>query len=292
MKNVQEVLPYLNLVAERRDEVQREEYLKSKGIPTDDNLIIEDLFGNTIFGSKHRAMPNDFARSCLFTARNHRVPRKTFSREKLFHISEKVEILYTGTELRSVDDELIWMQLVDYCRRFPLGNYVEFDIRQLIKDIGWDTSGAYYKRVRESLSRMKATEIYIKNGNTYGVSGGISLIDNYVGIENIKGEPTRYKVSIDKKLIVLFAGNTFSNIPWSQYKKLSPMARRLTDYVFSHKHPNPIPIPAFLAMCGSDQINSPAKTQNQNAKKICAELTEAQLVKTAFVLSGKIIVER
>ncbi|EPH8804032.1 plasmid replication initiator TrfA, partial [Neisseria gonorrhoeae] len=121
MKNVQEVLPYLNLVAERRDEAQREEYLKSKGIPTDDNLIIEDLFGNTIFGSKHRAMPNDFARSCLFTARNHRVPRKTFSREKLFHISEKVEILYTGTELRSVDDELIWMQLVDYCRRFPLG---------------------------------------------------------------------------------------------------------------------------------------------------------------------------
>ena len=43
MKNVQEVLPYLNLVAERRDEAQREEYLKSKGIPTDDNLIIEDL---------------------------------------------------------------------------------------------------------------------------------------------------------------------------------------------------------------------------------------------------------
>ena len=70
------------------------------------------------------------------------------------------------------------------------------------------------------------------------------------------------------------------------------MARRLTDYIFSHKHPNPIPIPAFLAMCGSDQINSPVKTQNQNAKKICVELMEAQLVKTAFVLSGKIIVER
>lgn len=282
----------LNFAAERKNKAQLLSYLEERGIDLDENLIIEDLFGKTIFGSKHRTLPNDFARSCLFTARNHRVPRKLFNREKLFHISEQVEILYTGTELRSIDDELIWMQLVDYCRSSPLGNYVEFDIRQLIKDIGWETSGAYYKKIRESLSRMKATEIYIKNSKAYGISGGISLLENYIGIDNLKGEPTKYKISIDKNLIILFAGNTFSNIPWSQYKQLSPMARRLADYIFSHKYPNPIAIPTFLAMCGSDQINSPVKTQNQNAKKICEELISISLVKAAFVTDGKIVIER
>lgn len=277
---------------QRLDEARKRSYLEEKGIDFQGELVIQDLFGKNIFGNKHRTIPNDFARSCLFTARNHRTPRKSFTREKLFHVSEGVEILYTGQELRSIDDELIWMQLVDYCRSSPLGNYIEFDVRQLLKDIGWDTSGAYYKRVRNSLSRMKATEIYLKNSKTYGISGGISLIDNYYGIDNCKGEPTRYKISIDKNLIVLFAGSTFTNIPWIQYKQLSPMARRLADYVFSHRYPNPIQIPTFLAMCGSDQVNSPVKTQNLNAKKVCIELTETGLVKAAFVTAGKIVVER
>lgn len=286
---VQERLTELN---RREEQAKRNSYLETKGIDPGERIIIDDLFGKTIFGSSHRVMPNDFSRSCLFTARNSRVPRRIYNREKLFHISEHIEILYTGSELRSCDDELIWMQLVDYCKSVPLGEYIEIDIRQLLKDIGWDTGGAYYKRVRESISRMKATEIYIRNSSTYGVSGGISMIENYIGTNNYGGDPTRYKIKIDPNLIVLFAGNTFSNIPWAEYKRLSPIARRLADYIFSHKHPNPIPIPAFLAMCGSDQVDSPTKTQNVSARRACAELLEQELVKGAFVKDGKIIIER
>lgn len=255
-------------------------------------MIIEDLFGKTIFGDSHRIMPNDFSRSCLFTSRNHRVPRRVYNREKLFHISGHIEIIYTGAELRSHDDELIWMQLVDYCKSVPLGQYIEVDIRQLLKDISWNTSGPYYKKVRECLSRMKATEIYIHNSNTYGVSGGISMIENYVGTNNSDGEPTRYRIKIDSNLILLFAGNTFSNIPWAEYKRLSPIARRLADYVFSHKHPNPILVSDFLAMCGSDQVDSPTKTQNVSARRACSELLDQKLVKGAFVHQNKIVIER
>lgn len=281
-----------DLVQARQEEHRRRSYLQEKGINPDGEMVIQDLFGRTLFGSSHRQLPNDFARSCLFTARHPKIPRKAFNRAKLFHISEKIEILYTGIELRSIDDELIWMQLVEYCRSAPLGDYIEFDIRQLIKDIGWGTAGTYYKKVRESISRMKATEIYIKNSNAFGISGGLSLIGDYVGYANQDGQPTRYQISIDKNLILLFAGETFTNIPWSQYKRLSPMARRLTDYVFSHRQPNPIPVTTFLAMCGSDQIDSPSKTQNHSAKKVCAELVDKQLVKAAFVHDGRIIVER
>ena len=52
-------------------------------------------------------MPNDYARSSLFSACNHNEKRKTMQRQKLFHYNEYISILYTGVELRAEDDELV-----------------------------------------------------------------------------------------------------------------------------------------------------------------------------------------
>ena len=271
----------------------RKSYLEKAGIDPDSNHVIQDLFPATLFKSTYRNIPNDFARSCLFTARSARVERKTFTREKLFHITESVEFLYTGQELRSLDDELIWLQLVDYCRSTPLGEYTEFDIRQLMNDVGWKTTGHYYKKVRESISRLKATEIYIKNNATFGTSGGISLINDYIGVnQGNQTEPTKYKISINKELIVLFAGGTFTNIPWGKYKSLTPMGRRLADYALSHKYPNPIRIQLFLQLCGSEQVDSNEHVKLKTARKVCLELMTKGVVKYAYVTDGKIVIDR
>jgi hypothetical protein len=68
-----------------------------------------------------RFIPNDDARSSLFTARNKREPRRTLLHEKLFHLHQTVSILYTGLELRAEDDEIVWMQILHYGKNVPLG---------------------------------------------------------------------------------------------------------------------------------------------------------------------------
>jgi hypothetical protein len=271
---------------------RRNSYLDDKGININQPVVMQDLFPNTLFDN-HRVLPNDFARSCLFTARHPKTQRKYLHSENLFHINKNIEILYTGQELRAVDDELIWMQLVHYCLKSPLSSYVEFKVRKLIQDIGWKETGAYYQKVRESLSRMKATEIFVKNSSAYGLSAGISLINNYVASGNSSdSQPTIYNISIDKSLIILFAGNTFTNLPWEKYKKLSTTTRRLADYALSHKYPNPIDIVSFLKMCGSDRVYSPPKTRTTAAERCCKEIVKAGLVKEAFINKGKIVILR
>lgn len=281
------------IVQKRTFEASRNAYLLERDIDYNTDLVLDDLFPDTLFHGSHRVIPNDFARCSLFTTRHPKEARLTFTQHEIFHTSNNVSILYTGQELRALDDELIWMQLVYYCTKSPLGNYVTFKIRDLLKDIGWSTTGFYYHRVRESLSRMKATEILIKNKKQFGLSAGISLINNYIALDETGSkEPTTYSISIDKNIIILFAGNTFTNVPWEKYKKLSTTTRRLADWIFSHKYPNPMDINIFLQLCGSNRVNSPSKTQIQAAKRCCKELLEFEMVKDAFVNKGKIIVTR
>ena len=252
-------------------------------------------------------MPNDFARSSLFFVKKKGTERKTMTREKIFHLSDKVEVRYTGQELRADDDELVWLELVNSCLHHQMGDGVEIKVSELLKNLNWAANGENYAKIRSIISRLKATDILIKNKITYGdltqypkdkqpkigaIGHSFSLISDYAEYDKINGEPTRYLVSIDKRLIFFFAGGLFSYLNWEEYKKLTPTGRRLTDYVLSHKTPNDLEVKNFLLMCGADTVNSPTKTQNLVAKRACDELMKKGIVKSACVKDGFIHIER
>ncbi|TOK52145.1 transcriptional regulator, partial [Vibrio parahaemolyticus] len=65
------------------------------------------LFDIAPWGDHMRALPNDYARSALFTVRNKRVPRLALQSEPIYSIGDDVNITYTGVELRAEDDELV-----------------------------------------------------------------------------------------------------------------------------------------------------------------------------------------
>ena len=250
-----------------------------------------------------RAMPNDFARSSLFFVKKKGTPRKSMSREKLFHLSDKVEVLYTGEELRD-DDELVWLSLVHYCYDKPLGDAVDIRVADLLKDMGWKPTGDNYARIRTIISRLKATDVIIKNNATFGdldgykkkktptLNRGMSMIDGYLEFEKENGYPTRYLISIDKMLIFFFAGGLCTYLDWQQYKKLTPTGRRLTDYALSHKTPEPLSVEKFLLVCGSDTADMPAFRRNAAAKTACQELVKKGVVYDARVEDGYIVIER
>lgn len=254
-----------------------------------------------------RVMPNDFARSSLFFVKKKGTPRKTMNREKLFHLSDKVEVRYTGQELRADDDELVWLSLVHYCYNAPMGEAVDVKVSDLLKDLGWSANGENYERIRTIISRLSATDIVIKNRATYGdledfkkkrkkappsLTRGISMIDGYLEYDKVDGLPTRYLISIDKMLIFFFCGGLFTYLNWEQYKKLTPTGRRLTDYALSHKEPNPIAVKTFLMMCGADTAEMPVKTQNLLARRVCSEIVKKGVVQVAKVEDGFIYIQR
>jgi hypothetical protein len=262
------------------DKMQRNAYLNSKGIKPN-SLCQLDLFESIAERNDLRHIPNDYARSSLFTARNKKAPRKSLVHEKLFHYNEHVSILYTGIELRAEDDEIVWLQILNYGKAVSLGEPFEFSVKDLVRDVNWSKSGRNYDRVRECISRLKANEVLALNNKAYGKSGAISLIQKYEVINDADGRPTQYRVWINPNLILLFAGNTFTSHNWEVYRDLSPVARRLADYIESHKHPFPLSLEKFRQMCGS--IDAKTFSWRQTVRKACSEVQTAGVADTAFL---------
>lgn len=251
-------------------------YLNSKGIKPTAQFQLDLIFPDTMGDREDlRHIPNDYGRSSLFTVRNHREPRQTLLHEKLFHYNEHVSILYTGIELRAEDDELVWLQILNYGQSVALGEPFDFFIKDLVDDVGWHRNGRYYDKARECISRLKATEVLAFNAKAYGKSGAISLIQNYSAINDGSGKPTHYRAWIDRNLMVLFAGNTFTSHSWEVYRDLSPVARRLADYIESHQHPYPLSLDRFRKICGSTDRNT--RSWRQTVKKACAEVQAAKI---------------
>ncbi|MDD5112924.1 MAG: plasmid replication initiator TrfA [Methylobacter sp.] len=262
------------------DKLHRNAYLNSKGIKPNSPCQL-DLFDSIAERNDLRHIPNDYARSSLFTARNKKAPRKSLVHEKLFHYNEHVSILYTGIELRAEDDEIVWLQILNYGKAVSLGEPFDFSVKDLVRDVNWSKSGRNYNRVRECISRLKANEVLALNNKAYGKSGAISLIQKYEVLNDADGRPTQYRVWINPNLILLFAGNTFTSHNWEVYRDLSPVARRLADYIESHKHPFPLSLEKFRQMCGS--IDAKTFSWRQTVRKACSEVQTAGIADNAFL---------
>jgi TrfA protein len=268
-------------------EAQKIHYLKGRGIVHSKPFQLDLIFPETL-GCRGdlRHIPNDYARSSLFTARSKSEPRRVFLHKELFHFNEAVTIQYTGIELRAADDEIIWLQILSYGKAVALGEPFDFSIKDLVKDVNWPKNGRYYMKVRECISRLKASEVLALNKKSYGSSGSISLIQNYTAHNDSNGDATRYTVWIDPNLILLFAGNTFTSHSWEIYLKLSPVARRLADYIESNKNPYALLIETFKKMC--DSKDSSLTSWRQTVNKAIKEVVNANIVDIASLENDKI----
>ena len=264
------------------EQTQRKAYLRSKGLDPNGQFQLDLIFPGTIGDREDlRHIPNDYARSSIFTTRNKTEPRRSIVHEKLFHYNETVTILFTGIELRAEDDELVWLQILNYAQKVQLGDPFSFSVKNLVSQIGWSKNGRNYDRARECISRLKANEILALNSKAYGNSASISLIQNYSAVNDSKGKATEYKVSIHKNLMLLFAGNTFTSHKWESYRKLPPVARRLADYIDSHQDPYALALEKFQRMCGSTDTTE--RSWRQTVKKACEFVKAAKIASTVFV---------
>jgi hypothetical protein len=260
----------------------RHAYLRSHGLNPSDPLQLE------IWPDDVREMPNDYARSALFTVRNKKEPRASMQGALVFHIEKSVKISFTGIELRADDDELVWQQLLDHAKRTPLGEPVEFNLHSLCKDLNWSLNGRNYDVARRCISRLKANEVKVESERV-GRGVAISLIREYE-FDGDGDKGTKYRIWIHPNLILLFAGRTSTRIAWAKYRELTPIARRLYDYFASWKQPFPMHVETFYKVCASSCADS-SKWRSM-VRRACRELMEAELVRHAWVDGDLIYCER
>ena len=270
----------------KRYEQDRRMYLLGKGINPSKPQQLDLLFPSLI-GEREdlRHIPNDYARSALFSVKKKGAKREALVRKQLFHFSKDVEIIFTGIELSAADDELVWQQIINYGSHTNFGEPFIFNLSQLVKDIGISKGGKAYQQVRECISRLKASEVLIKNNKVRGKSVGLSLIESYETINDDKGKPEQYRVWINPLMVALFAGDTFTSHSWQIYRKLSPTARKLADYVCSHRTPNPLSLEKFRLLCVSAATPQSWKKQ---VDRVVKELEGYPTILNIFVSNGHI----
>lgn len=286
-KNNEEATARYDVALSTVEKLQRRAWLSNKGFDPDGQLQLDMAFPEVLRKrSDLRHIPNDYGRSSLFTARSKSVPRETLEHHLLFHYDSEVQIYYTGIELRAEDDELIWLQLMSYAQSVPLGTPVTFDLKDLVVDIGWQRNGSYYDKARRCISRLKANEVLVLNKKAYGKSGAISLIKSYEATNDARGKPTRFTIVIDPAIMHLFAGNRFTSHVWDVYRNLSPVARRLADYVCSHRDPYPLSLDNLRGICGSSDKSM--SSWRQTVRKACAEIEGTPVAKKAMLQDNMI----
>nr|QDL89352.1 Plasmid replication initiator protein TrfA [Sym plasmid] len=246
------------------------------------------LFDIAPWPDNMRALPNDYARSALFTTRNKRVAREALQSKEIFHINKDVAITYTGVELRAEDDELVWQQILEYAKRSPLGDPVSFTFYELCQDLDWSINSRYYTKAEECLSRLQASAMQFSS-KRIGRLESVSLIRRF-RVLNRGTRNSRCQVEIDEEMVVLFAGDHYSKFIWEKYRKLTPTARRMFDYFASHQEPYPMKLETFRLMCGS-QSARPKKWREQ-VGEACEELQKSGLVESAWVNSDLVHCKR
>jgi len=246
---------------------------------TDNNEQIS-LFEVAPWDDEKRGLPNDYARSALFTVRNKRVSRLALQNQPIYSTNKSVSISYTGVELRAEDDELVWQQVLQFAKRTTPGDVVEFTFYELCKELGWSVNGAYYKKAEDCLSRLQASAVRFTS-TRLGMLESISFLDGFKVVNRGDKKKCRCQIKISKDIITLFSGSHYSRISWQQYRRLSPIARRLYDYFSTHKEPFPLKIENFKLVCSSNVKE--LKKWREMTKKACKELEESKLVKFVWV---------
>ena len=192
-----------------------------------------------------RGLPNDFARSALFSAR--KGAGKEFLRDQQIFAQSGISITYTGARL--TQDHLdVFEGIMHLARDMPEGSAIRFTERGLLKLIGRATGGKDHKRLLLTLTDLTATSVTIKRGDGRVYWG--SLLPEGAATPEENG---KYVVILNRQLIKLFERG-FTLVEMEQRKALarSPLAKHLQCWLSSHDKPYPVTVQYLHDITDSD----------------------------------------
>lgn len=234
-----------------------------------------------------RAIPNDVARSAIFTVRSFRQKRIAYRDAPVFSVSSNVRLTFTGVELRAADDELVWQQLLHYARNFGPDNWIEFTASQMCRDLGWPLNATYRQRVRQSILTLAAASILVENTTAHEERGlNVRFVDRFEFETADREALPRWRVKLGRELAAWFTGHRYTQLELAGYRELTPIARRIADYVCSHAAPYALTLDTLREMCGSEmQALKHWRAEVQQA----LEMLQTHRFVSGFAIDGNLV---
>jgi len=240
-----------------------------------------------------RGLPNALARSALFgVTRNGE--RAALKRQVIASL-KGITIEYTGECLRQCDED-VYLQIIHLARFVELGTEIRFTAHGIIKELGWSKNNASYKRLIESIDRLKANSISItveSNQTRLNFTG--SLIRSFRWMEQNCEKPLRqWEVKLEPEMIALFGPNSYSRIDWRMRLRLSPLEKWLHSFYHTHQKSFPISVELLHSLTGSEIPVAELRKFRYKLRKALETLVEIQFFTSATVdpRTDLVIVER
>lgn len=235
-----------------------------------------------LWHEEKRGAPNSFLRSALFAAIQSK-DRIDMKEAEIFS-QQGVTIKYTGEQLNQ-EDMAIWLALVNLMKQDPLGTQCSFTAHSILKYMGMDTGGKSHEQLRRSILRMTACAVVIKfERRTYGGS--------IIGDFTIDDDSQRYRITLNRNLIKLFADNDWTAISFPQNNQLKgkPLALKLHGYYSSHEKPLALTLEFLSKLTGSN--NTQLRDFKRRLKTALGELVKIDFLKSYSIEGNMVEVER
>lgn len=235
-----------------------------------------------------RGVPNPFIRSGLFGVGTN-VTREYIPSLPIASLSNYV-VTYTGADLGQ-DDLSVWMSLINLARNQPMTDSIFFTGYKIIKDLGWRMHSDTYKRVQESIQRLKVTGLEISGANQdHGYSG--SLIREYGWAAKDASGNAKWMVKFEPRISILFMEDTTTLLAWKTRKKIGSravLAQWLHSFYSSHREPLPMRVEKLFELCRSgDSLSS----YRRNIKNAFTKLVDVGFLSSFQIVGDTIHVQK
>lgn len=228
-----------------------------------------------------RGIPNPFARSALFTAAGHKEARDMFKRARITSVNG-VDLHYTGEELRQ-DDEDVFLQVIHLARMQKPEDRLSTNGNQILEALHWGKSRRDYDRLKECLLRLKEGGVTVtREGGKIGFAGNLIRKVAWAAEEET-GERTNWVIYLEREIITLFASDGYTLIDWEQRLGLTPLAKWLHSFYFTHRDPSThgYKVETLYSLCGS-------KCKQLKAFRYLLRKSLDTLVECGFLLSWSV----
>lgn len=205
-----------------------------------------------LWPDEQRGIPNPFARSALFTAAGKKEPRDTMKRMRIATVNG-FDLYYTGEELRQ-DDEDVFLQAVHIARLRSTEEGAKTTAHRMLMALRWGRGKQDYARLRESLLRLsESTVIVARADGRKGFTGSLlrkvkwSIDEDETG----GGASTEWTIYLEREIVALFASDGYTLVDWDQRLVLTPLAKWLHSFYFTHREPFQYRVETLYGLCGS-----------------------------------------
>ena len=192
------------------------------------DLITKELMNNKEEIEKFRVALKQLTLSSLFTTASKKQSRERYSRKEIITFDNKIEITYSGDELRT-DDEDVFMCILTLASDQKICAENSFMIStthyKLLKMLKWPLTLDYYDKLDIILDRFVACSLTVKIRNK---NLKMSILTHTYGTGDAEGRAGKLQIFLSPHMQTLFTKQNITLIDSIKREKLSAISKKIS----------------------------------------------------------------